>query len=273
LTLEGSDLFVGCGMGVVFVLDPATGLIRFAQRYDRVGTPNQALRQFGWQVNRMEFDGWREDVIIPYGRQMICFASDSDKIFAIDRSSGELIWFVEMNPLGKKIDYLIGIHNDRLYAGGSETVVAFDLLGEGRMAWGGDALFDGGVSMGKAMLCGDALYVPVNDSIWKFTLPQNTEELPQKVAQAHVDLGTSAPVGNLFSDGKRIWVHQGNRVSALAPIAASSTPSETPAEIDTLANATDSQDAVLESTDSRATPLLKPRTDPQPFSPTLPNNQ
>jgi hypothetical protein len=216
LTLEGSDLFVGTGMGVVFVIDPATGMIRFAQRYERAGEPNVMLRQFGYQQRRMNFDGWSEDIVIPYGRQMICFCSDSNRIFAIDRTTGAMIWYVEMDPLGKKLDYLIGIRGDMLFAGGEETIVAIDLLGEGRLAWGGDGIFDGGRSFGRAMLCDDAMYVPVNDSIWKYEF--DGKGIPKKSVQVHVDLGAHMPVGNIFSDGQRIWVHSATRVSALEPV-------------------------------------------------------
>jgi hypothetical protein len=146
---------------------------------------------------------------------MICFCSDNDKIFAIDRTTGQTIWYVEMDPLGKKLDYLIGIRGDYLFAGGSETIVAIDLLGEGRLAWGGNELFDGGRSFGRAMLCDDALYVPVNDSIWKYTF--GNDGLPAKASQAHVDLGGAMPVGNIFSDGQRIWIQGLTRVSAIEP--------------------------------------------------------
>ncbi len=88
LSLHGSDLFVNCGLGVVFVLDPATGMVRFAKRYQRVGTPDEFRRRSGWTVNRLNFSGWSNDVIVPYGRQMICFSSDSQTIEALDRNTG-----------------------------------------------------------------------------------------------------------------------------------------------------------------------------------------
>ncbi|MEZ6096236.1 MAG: PQQ-binding-like beta-propeller repeat protein [Pirellulaceae bacterium] len=219
LTLDGSDLFVASGLGVIFVLDPSSGLIRFAQRYDRVGEPDNFMRQFG-NTNRFLYNGWTKDIVIPYGRQMICFCSDSDQIFAIDRTTGETIWYVEMRPFGCKLDYIIGIHDNLLFAGGSQMIVAFDLLGEGRMAWGGPDLFDGGTSFGRAMIAGNSLLVPINDSIWEFALKAG--ELPEKQSQLHVELGTGEPVGNLYSDGQTIWVRGGTRTSALAPVSADS---------------------------------------------------
>jgi outer membrane protein assembly factor BamB len=216
LSLDGSDLFAPTGMGVVFVLDPATGAIRFAQRYERAGVKNDTFRNIGYQINRMDFDGWSEDVIIPYGRQMICFASDANRVFAIDRNSGQMIWETDMNPLGQKLDYVLGIANDKLYAAGRQTIIAFDLRGEGRMLWGGDDLFGGALSGGKGILTSDGLYVPVNDTVWKFGL-EGKGGRADKQAAVHVALPIGAPVGNLLSDGERLWTHQGTRLVALGP--------------------------------------------------------
>jgi tetratricopeptide (TPR) repeat protein len=214
LSIEGSDLFVTCGMGVVFVLDPATGTVRFAKRYRRVGTPDNFGRRSGWTVNRLNFDGWSNDIVIPYGRQMICFASDTDTIEAFDRNTGQLIWRSEMNPVGYKVDYVLGIYNDMLYAGGFETIVAYDLKGEGRMVWGTDQVFDGKQSLGRGIVTPKGIYMPVEDSIYQFSLSGNKGKA-DLLAKVHVDLGTDAPVGNLYSDGERFWVHGANRLYAL----------------------------------------------------------
>ncbi len=216
LSIEGSDLFVNTGMGVVFVLDPATGLVRFAKRYERVGTPDEFRRRSGWTINRLNFHGWSNDIVIPYGRQMICFSSDTETIEAIDRNTGEMIWRSDMSPIGYKVDYLLGVYEDKLYAAGRETIVAYDLKGEGRMIWGADQLFDGKQSLGRGMLTPKGIYMPVEDSIYHFSLP-GVKGRSNLIARVQVDVGTGAPVGNLFSDGNLVWVHGANRLYALAP--------------------------------------------------------
>jgi tetratricopeptide (TPR) repeat protein len=216
LSIDGSDLFVNTGMGVVFVLDPATGLVRFAKRYERVGTPDDFRRRSGWTINRLNFHGWSSDVILPYGRQMICFCSDTETIEALDRNTGQLIWRSDMSPIGYKVDYLLGVYNDMLFAAGRETVVAYDLNGEGRMIWGADQMFEGKQSFGRGMLTPNGLYMPVEDSIYHFSLP-NENGKAKLVSRVEVNFGTGAPVGNLYSDGSRIWVHGANRLYALAP--------------------------------------------------------
>lgn len=216
LTLDGSDLFVNTGMGVVFVLDPATGLVRFAKRYKRVGSADDFRRRSGWTVNRLNFSGWSSDKIIPFGRQMICFSSDNDQIEAYDRNNGDLIWRSEMSPIGYKVDYVLGVFDGLLYVAGRETIVAYDLNGEGRMVWGAEQMFDDKRSQGRGVLTPGGLYLPVENSIYHFSLP--TADQPGKLqsrVQAH--LGSGAPVGNLYSDGQRLWVHGGNRLYALGP--------------------------------------------------------
>ena len=72
------------------------------------------------------------------------------------------------------------------------------------------------------MLTPDGIYLPIEDSIWKFDL-HGTGTSAKKIGSATVDLGTGAPIGNLFSDGQRIWVVGANRLYALVPAEKSNT--------------------------------------------------
>ena len=66
------------------------------------------------------------------------------------------------------------------------------------------------------MLTEDGIFIPVGKKIYKFDL-EGLKTRPNLVSTANVDLGTSAPVGNLYSDGDKIWVHGVNRLYALKP--------------------------------------------------------
>ncbi len=215
LSINGSDLFASCGLGAVFILDPATGLIRFAKRYPRRGKINMTTGRFGRGMQQIQFESWSSDTVLAYGRQMICFSSDARNIEAHDRNSGELIWRSDVSPLEAKVDYLLGLYDGVLYAAGSETILAFDLRQEGRMVWGGKRLFGGKLSYGRGMLTPDGIYVPVDDSICKYSLTGRGGDAVL-LGKVNVDLGTGAPVGNLYSDGQKIWVHGANRIYALA---------------------------------------------------------
>lgn len=216
LSVDGSDVFVSCGLGVVFVLDAGTGQVRIARRYKRSGAEDSFFRQNGWGgLNKKIFNqGWSSDTIVPWGRQLVCLSSDAQRIESIDRETGQLLWEQSFDPISRRLDYLIGVENGVMYLGGSETVAAIS-LNSGRLLWGGDPVFGGDISYGKGMLTPGGVYVPAGNRILRFALiPEVPETMIKPVDDIKVDLG-GAPVGNLFSDGQRIWVHGGNRVYAL----------------------------------------------------------
>jgi hypothetical protein len=151
---------------------------------------------------------------------MICFSSDTNVIEAFNRNTGELVWRSEMNPLGLKVNYLLGVYRDILYAAGPETLIAYDLKGEGRMVMGGEPLFGEERSYGRGMLTPDGIFIPVGNKILQFALARDNDR-PKLMAESSVDLGTGAPLGNLYSDGEKIWVHGANRLYVLGKSLAS----------------------------------------------------
>ena len=216
VSIDGSDVLVSSGLGIVFVLNAATGQIRMARRYERGGRQDEVLAVEKWAgINKSAFDqGWSSDTIIPYGRQMICFCSDATAIESIDRETGETLWKIDYDSSSQKPDYLLGVYDGVLYAAGPKTITAYDLETR-ELIWGGDDLFDGDVSLGKGILTPQGVFVPVGNKILQFNLM--TEKMttqPKPVRSISVDLG-GADVGNLFSDGERFWVHGGNRIYAL----------------------------------------------------------
>ena len=214
LSINGSDLFATCGLGVVFILDPTTGLIRMARRYQRQPVNLSIARGGNQGVNYTNFDSWSTDTIFSYGRQMVCFSSDARTIECFDRNSGSVIWRGMTKPLHDRVDYLLGVYDGILYTAGPSTILAFNLKDEGYMIWGGSPLFDGKTSYGRGMLTPDGIYVPVDDEIYKFSLLGKNGKA-ELVGKTTVELGTGAPVGNLYSDGLKIWVLGANRVHAL----------------------------------------------------------
>jgi hypothetical protein len=215
LTIDGSDLFATCGTGVLFVVDPTTGKIRFAKRYARAGEADEQLRRIN-NAAFTKFDGWSSDVILPNGRELICFCSDTNSITAIDRNNGSLIWKTGLRPYGTKVDYIIGAWGDYLYLGGKRTIIALDLKAEGYIAWGGEPLFDDAVTTGRGMVTEQGVFVPVGNAIWRFSL-EGKNGRAESLNQVEAFLGTESPVGNLYSDGQRIWVHGASRLYALSP--------------------------------------------------------
>ncbi len=216
MSLDGSDVLVTCGTGVVFLVDPSTGKIRFAKRYSRMGKTGLPIRRHTGSISMVTFDGWSSDSVLANRRELICFCSDTETLTAIDRNSGEIVWQRGLSPYGAKLDYIIGAYDRKLFLGGQRTVMAVALDEQGRAAWGGEPHFGDKVSYGRAMVTPQGVFVPVNNSIWQFSL--DGENGRAKVLnQIEVFLGTEAPVGNLYSDGDRIWVRGATRLYALSP--------------------------------------------------------
>ena len=216
VSIDGSDVLVASGLGVVFVLDATTGQVRIARRYERDGQPDKVFGSVTWAGTKKTIfnQGWSSDTIIPYGRQMICFRSDASEIESIDRETGKTLWKNDLNFVSRKLDYLLGVFDGVLYAAGPETIVAYDLDNRQHL-WGGDDMFEGDVSMGKGMLTPQGIFVPAGKQILHFDLmPKKLTTQPKPARKISVDLG-GANVGNLFSDGDRFWVRGGNRIYAL----------------------------------------------------------
>jgi outer membrane protein assembly factor BamB len=189
------------------------------------------MQRMGLASQRLILDGWDEDIALPHHNAIVVLASDLNMIHAYDRQTGALIWEA---PTAADADtgvrYLLGVLDDILFAGGANELIAYDLKGEGRMIWTGswtarDYLKDANAkSYGRGMVTPDAVYFPVDDAILKFN-PSTGKPL----GRVGVRLGYEGKVGNLYSDGERIWVINANRLLALENVPASENEDHPPA--------------------------------------------
>lgn len=212
LTVDGSSAYISCGTGVVFALDPLTGTIQYARRYERTGKDDPSLQGVGIS-GTMIMDGWETDMVIPMGNILLLFGSDYDNVWAIDRQSAKFLWKTDNRPFGNKFDYLIGIYGDKIYLGGTNSIAAISIRAQGRWEWVEE--FRDEKSLGRAMLTENGLYVPIEDSIAHYSLEGKNGQ-GEQLARVGVRTGSGAPVGNLYSDGEKIWVVGGNRLYKLA---------------------------------------------------------
>jgi outer membrane protein assembly factor BamB len=207
--LDGRDLYLCCGTGVVFAVDAVSGQVRWAIRYQRTGKPDQRMRNFGNLTARKKFSEWEDDVVVPHGRALIVMASDSDQLMAIDRRTGQLLWeSPRTSSLGTTATYCLGVSGNNLYVGGRDVVRCYAMSG-GKLKW--EKPIDG--SYGHGCLTADAIYVPVKDSVLKLD-PATGKEM----GQVGVALPTDDPVGNVYSDGQKLWVAGGARVYAMTSL-------------------------------------------------------
>ena len=211
VAVDGREAYLTVGCGVVFAVDAVGGTVRWAVRYQRDGKPNTTMRQiYGGNYNAMlDMNGWDDDVVIPHGRALVVLSSDSDKLLAIDRRSGAFLWdSPRTSPFGPAASYCLGVHGSGLFVAGKNVVRRYDLLG-GKMIWETEI----GDSFGRGCVTTSAVYVPVKDSIVKLDVEKGRE-----LAQVGVALTNDDPVGNLFSDGEKLWVTGAGRVYAMTTL-------------------------------------------------------
>lgn len=208
IAVDGRDAYLTCGTGVVFAVDAVSGAIRWARRYERDGETNHQMRSaYGMQQNALiDPIGWDDDVVVTHGRTLVVLSSDCDRLLALDRRTGALRWdSPRTSPFGSVASYCLGAAGDRLYVAGKNVVRCYG-VSSGLLKW--ETEIDN--SFGRGVLTADAVYVPVNDSIVKLDLATGRELL-----QVGASLTTDEPIGNLFSDGEKLWVVGAGRVYAM----------------------------------------------------------
>lgn len=209
--IEGGDIYLATGMGLVFALDAATGKVHWANRYPRNGfRPNANMRAFNPAMLAAAIGvGWMEDVVIPHGNHLVVMPSDYEYIMTLDRSSGNLLWDSHQSLFGgERVNYCLGISGEGLFVAGRDIIRRYDITA-GRVVWEQPIVN----SLGQAALTADAIYVPTEDAILKLD-PATGKTL----GMTEVFTPTGEPVGNLFSDGRRLYGVGMQRVYELASL-------------------------------------------------------
>ena len=102
--------------------------------------------------------------------------------------------------------HLLGVHDGRLYVGGTKVIRCYQVSG-GKLLWESKTA----EAFGRPALTPNAIYVPQNSSIIQLDLLTG-----QIVATAAVQSSDAdEPVGNLFTNGQHLLVYGIKRVYAL----------------------------------------------------------
>ncbi|MGI8981935.1 MAG: PQQ-binding-like beta-propeller repeat protein [Pirellulaceae bacterium] len=206
ISIDGRDAYILCGTGVVFAVDAVSGAIRWAVRYKREQKPNMTMRNYN--MTMMDVEGWDDDVVIPYGKTLVVMASDSNEMIWLDRRTGAFGNGLSprISPFGQAANYVLGTKGPSLFVAGRNIVRRYDIPSS-KLIWERE-IED---SLGRGVLTEDALYIPVKNSVLKLDPDNKGREL----SQVGVQLTTEDPVGNLFSDGEKLWVAGAGRVYAM----------------------------------------------------------
>jgi outer membrane protein assembly factor BamB len=211
LTLHEGTLFCNPGSGVVASLACQDGRLNWIVSYPRTVLEAGNARQTGQHVFR--------DLVPPLvdGSTLFCAPPDSDRLFALDLSSGRLIWQTAPGVAGDA-KYLLGVVHDRLVASG-DRLYWFDVYnGELREQFprlGSRALDQprpDPAGWGRGLIAAGRVYWPLEDKIMVF------ENGPEQVGwqrKQEIDLAArSATGGNLVPLGNRLFIVAHDRLYA-----------------------------------------------------------
>ncbi len=205
VAVDGGEAYVATGAGLVFALDALSGGLNWALRYPRTSAQTQR-RSYG--PGGPFLIGWDEDTIIPVGRQLVILPSDFNYILVLDRKSGGLQWESAMRPLSDEpaSAYCLGVSDEKLIVAGPKVARAYRLAG-GRMLW--ETPLPG--ATGRGAFTGDAIYVPAGGKILRLD-PETGKAAQESTVRRSKP---TEPIGNLFSDGKRLLAFGLKRIYAL----------------------------------------------------------
>lgn len=208
IAVSGADAYIASGAGIVFSVAAKTGRIRWAVRYQRAGKPGPTgrTRQTTSQL-MLEIEGWQQDVVIPVGSRLIVAASDSNRLFALDRRTGKLAWDAPRIPSADHApgEEVLGVLGQALFVSGNRVVRCYDIQG-GRMIW--ETPLEG--VLGRGVVTTNALFVPEQAAIVELDLETGKVKNRFEVLSPERE-----PVGNLFSDGEQLLVVSPGRLYAL----------------------------------------------------------
>ncbi|MEX0715346.1 MAG: PQQ-binding-like beta-propeller repeat protein [Planctomycetaceae bacterium] len=204
----GSDVYVCPGTGVVFALDAASGDVHWAVRYQRSGRFDQRPTHRGIVADQVrEFEGWNEDALIPHEGRLIVLASDYDRLFALDRRSGDLMW--ESPRAGRPDDpqpaWCLGLLDGGLYVAGPGVVRRYEAAG-GRLVWQRSVER----ATGRGFVSPGGVYLPLDETIVRLDA-----ETGEPTHRTRFVSPSPEPLGNLYSDGERLLVAGPRRLCSL----------------------------------------------------------
>ncbi len=204
LLTDGGDVYVASGEGVVFSLDGVDGTIHWAARYDRTfdeGTPSRTTLHSA--------TGWRVSRLFLHGRRLLLLPVDAAAALTFDTRTGGLLARHPTPGLSR----CLGADGDRLWAAGPDRVRCLDLA-TGEPVWD-TPLGDNARGYGCGFVGHDAVYVPADE-----TLLRLDRATGRRLAGLGVMTPDDVPIGNVATDGRRLFVLGPGRVYALAAASA-----------------------------------------------------
>ncbi|MCE9556541.1 MAG: PQQ-binding-like beta-propeller repeat protein, partial [Planctomycetes bacterium] len=217
VAVEGGDVYIATGAGVVAALDALSGGIHWIALYPRKNmVVNPYIQQQRRRPMAVDVAGcWLDDTVVARGSQLLVMPSDADEILAFDRRNGELQWKTARAPSSEAAaaEYCLGVLGDFVYVAGPKIVRCYKISGGG-LKWE-HALSK---SSGRGLLTGDSIYIPDGNEVVRLDPRVGQDVGPRELSRTRVIIPSGEPLGNLFTDGRQLLVLGPYRVYSLEGI-------------------------------------------------------
>ena len=200
LTVDGPVIYGSGGNGLVFAFDTAVDSFRWVSYYPRTAPVNlsRALRaphQGVWQAGEQSFT---DNTVFSSGRFIVAAPADSPHLVVFDRLSGKRLRTIpaEADPTRHAGNHVIGLADGRVYLGDPQRVTCY-ALETGRLLW--EAPTPG--ATGRGAITEDQILMPVGRTVISIDRKSG-----KRLARIATTENIDEPLGNLYSDGRRLYV-------------------------------------------------------------------
>jgi outer membrane protein assembly factor BamB len=207
LTMAGGSLYYNTNLGSIVCLDPLTGQIEWLQRYQR----NIELKQGYPRPDRFKYRDLTPCMVA--GGLVYCLPRDCAELFALDATTGELVWATDDVSVADAI-HLLGVCGNSLIVSGDRLIWLDRWTGRQLLAYPGSTT-PGAINalpsprgLGRGVISNSEVYWPVAGEVFVFAGDMSAHKGSEPVSIRHRYRVTSGgrEGGNLtVADGYLIY--------------------------------------------------------------------
>ncbi len=214
LTVAGGRIFYNTNLGSIVCLNPLDGGVEWLAQYQPTEEPEQSHRGDRFRYRDLN------PCLVDRGL-VICAPQDCAEVFALDASTGDLVWSTDAD-LVPDANHLLGVTNDHLVLGGDRLYWLDRLSGQlaavypGSHTPGPDMALPSPRGLGRGALSHSSVYWPISGEILVFQAQLEPPESGRKMSVAEPVLLRRIKLASRSQDGGNLVVVDGCLVYASA---------------------------------------------------------
>lgn len=202
LSGAGGRLFYNTNLGSIVCLDPLTGRIEWLSEYTRVATERQTQRV----VDRYRYRDTTPCVVA--GGLVYCAPQDCPEVFALDVTTGDLVWSTDSLQVADAI-HILGVEGQSLVVSG-DRIVWLDRLSGKVLSRFPTSTTPGRLNalpsprgLGRGAIADEKVFWPISGEIIVFKADQHAGESPPSAQQSAAQIPPPPKILRRISLGNR----------------------------------------------------------------------